>query len=269
MPNYVKFHGLKLAENSVIENLSIEKVAADPTPTEAGRLWYNTTDKVFKYSSLDAQGAVQTQQAVSLEELTAEVNTLNNSISAETTARQNAITGLQNQLNTTNTNLTSHDAQITIAVTNDAANSYLLDGSANQSIDIHPGITYRFELNVGSHNFLLLNSAATSNFSASYYNEGLTHDDGAGNVVSGANAQGKTSGTLIFKVPHDAPDTLYYVCQNHPVSMKGVLSTSDFPAEAQQELDAIESGAGLQTDGSYSANGTTNYLASATSLACS
>ena len=111
-----------------------------------------------------------------------------------------------------------------------------------------------------------MNSAATSNFSASYYNEGLTHDDGAGNVVSGANAQGKTSGTLIFKVPHDAPDTLYYVCQNHPVSMKGVLSTSDFPAEAQQELDAIESGAGLQADGSYSANGTTNYLASATSL---
>lgn len=266
MPNYVKFHGLKLADNSFIENLRIERLTADPTPTEAGRLWYNTTDKVFKFSSLDAQGAVQVQQAVSLDELQAEVATLNASIATESTARQTADTNLQNQIDTVTGNLDSHDAQITIAVTNDAANSYLLDGNANQSIDIHPGITYKFELNVGTHNFLLLDAAVTSNFSSNYYNEGLSHDDGAGNVVTGANAQGKTSGTLIFKVPHDAPDTLYYVCQNHPSSMKGVLSTSDFPAEAQAELDAIETGAGLQTDGSYLANGTTNYLSGATSL---
>jgi len=266
MPNYVKFHGLKLADNSYIENMRIEQLSADPTPTEPGRLWYNTTDKVFKFSSLDAQGAVQIQQAVSLAELQAEVATLNASITAESTARQAADTNLQNQIDTVTGNLDAHDAQITITVTNDASNSYLLDGSANQSIDIHPGITYKFELNVSTHPFLLLDAAVTSNFSANYYNEGLSHDDGAGNVVTGANAQGQTSGTLIFKVPHDAPDTLYYVCENHPSTMKGVLSTSDFPAEAQAELDAIETGAGLQSDGSYLANGTTTYLTGATSL---
>lgn len=266
MPNYVKFHGLKLADNSFVENMRIEQVTSDPTPTEPGRLWYNTTDKVFKYSSLDSGGAVITHQAVSLSELTTEVNTLNSTITAETNARTSADTNLQGQIDTLTGNLGNHDAQITIAVTNDAANSFLIDGSANQSIDIHPGVTYKFNLNVGSHPFLILSSAVTSNFSAVYYNEGLTHDDGAGNTLSGSAAQGQTTGTLSFKVPMDAPDTLYYVCQNHPSAMKGVLSTSDFPAEAQAELDAIETGAGLSTTGAYVADGTTTYLASATSL---
>ena len=29
---YVKFHGIKLADGSEIENLRVEKVTADPTP---------------------------------------------------------------------------------------------------------------------------------------------------------------------------------------------------------------------------------------------
>ena len=55
---YPKFHGITLANNSVIENLHIERLAADPVPATAGRLWVNTTEKKVKYTGLDETGAV-------------------------------------------------------------------------------------------------------------------------------------------------------------------------------------------------------------------
>ena len=58
MANFPKFHGITLAANSWIENANFERLAADPVPVSAGRVWFNTTDKALKYSSLDANGAV-------------------------------------------------------------------------------------------------------------------------------------------------------------------------------------------------------------------
>ena len=55
---YPKFHGITLANNSVIENLHVERLAADPVPATAGRIWVNTTNKLLKFTGLDANGAV-------------------------------------------------------------------------------------------------------------------------------------------------------------------------------------------------------------------
>ena len=56
--SFPKFHGITLALNAFIENLTAERLSADPSPLSAGRLWYNTTAKALKFSSLDAGGAV-------------------------------------------------------------------------------------------------------------------------------------------------------------------------------------------------------------------
>jgi hypothetical protein len=55
---YIIYHGIKLAENSSIVNCEIESLSADPFPTRIGRVWYNTTDKVFKYSGLDQSNQI-------------------------------------------------------------------------------------------------------------------------------------------------------------------------------------------------------------------
>ena len=73
MSNFPIYHGITLAANSFIENLVVEKLEFDPIPVEAGRVWYNTTEKTFKQSSL--VGAVVTVFTFStLSDLTAAVN---------------------------------------------------------------------------------------------------------------------------------------------------------------------------------------------------
>ena len=55
---FQKAHGLTIANNGYIENMVAEQLSSDPTVVEAGRFWFNTTEKLFKYSTLNDVGAV-------------------------------------------------------------------------------------------------------------------------------------------------------------------------------------------------------------------
>lgn len=61
--SYPKFHGIQLALGSAIANAVVESLASDPTPIVAARIWYNSTEKALKFSSLDAGGAVIVETA--------------------------------------------------------------------------------------------------------------------------------------------------------------------------------------------------------------
>ena len=69
--SYPKFHGISLASGSVIENLNIEPLAADPSPVTVGRVWVNTVQKALKFAGLDANGAVVVHSFSSAAELSA------------------------------------------------------------------------------------------------------------------------------------------------------------------------------------------------------
>lgn len=56
--SFPKFHGITLAANAWIENAVVERLSADPTPITASRIWYNTSTKQLKFSSLNGGGAV-------------------------------------------------------------------------------------------------------------------------------------------------------------------------------------------------------------------
>lgn len=95
--NFPKHHGIVLAANSWIENASFERLAVDPVPVAAGRVWFNTTDRVFKYSTLDGVGAVVINSVASVEALTATMSDLS---------------AVDTRLTTVETNMFKHDGSV-------------------------------------------------------------------------------------------------------------------------------------------------------------
>ena len=99
-----------------------------------------------------------------------------------------------------------------LTVTNNGASSYRFDQygtTDNPTIYAINGTTIAFNLNSSGHPFLIQTGAGTN------YNDGLYHVDTNGNVSTGSNAQGKTSGTLYFKIPQSISGGYRYQCSVH------------------------------------------------------
>ena len=99
MATFQEFHGISLAANSWIENLFVEQLASDPVPVGPGRVWFNTTEKKFKQSTLDGGGGVIVRTFATVEDVAASLSGLQSAIDAEVTARTAADTTLQNNIN--------------------------------------------------------------------------------------------------------------------------------------------------------------------------
>ena len=77
----------------------------------------------------------------------------------------------------------------------------------NPTLYLNKGQNYRFNVNASGHPFLIKTSPGT----------------GTGNqYINGVENNGAQVGIVTFKVPFDAPNTLYYQCQNH-TPMVGVI----------------------------------------------
>lgn len=90
MSNFPIYHGITLAENAYIENLNVEVLAADPVPVGPGRVWFNGTDRVFKFSGLNASGAVIIRTFATAEELAAQLASLTSDYQAADAAEASA-----------------------------------------------------------------------------------------------------------------------------------------------------------------------------------
>jgi hypothetical protein len=97
-------------------------------------------------------------------------------------------------------------------VTNVGAGAYSIDGSSNPTLNLLRGFTYQFSVNASGHPFWI-QTVSGAYSSGNIYSSGVTNG-------------GAAVGTITFAVPYDAPNTLYYVCQNHS-SMQGVISIND------------------------------------------
>ena len=110
-----------------------------------------------------------------------------------------------------------------------------LTGTVNDpTLYLIRGKTYRFALSYGSglHPFRI---QTTVNGSAgTEYNTGVTNNGGAG------------GSTVIFEVPHDAPDRLYYQCTSHN-AMGGVFEIVGATADLGITEAKIAAGAVTQT----------------------
>lgn len=103
------------------------------------------------------------------------------------------------------------DSSYPYANSNTSEVAYAIDGQVGETISLQTGNTYEFELGSGvdpDHPFYIGTSA-----------------EGAGGDEFRNNPAKKTTGTVTFSIPFDAPDSLYYVCGNH-VYMGGKMSIS-------------------------------------------
>lgn len=112
---FPKFHGITLAANSFIENMRLERLAADPTALVApGRFWFNDTEKLVKFTTLDAGGVVVVRSIQDVEAASLALSNLQTTLQAEINAGG---AGLQTEIN----NRTAAVAALTAALADETA----------------------------------------------------------------------------------------------------------------------------------------------------
>ena len=105
-------------------------------------------------------------------------------------------------------------------------------GASGSTLTIFEDQIVIFQLNQGGHAFAIrtgINPPGTltgTNLTSSNGGNNLIHIATDGTVTSGTSANGKTSGTLIWKVPHfgsNQASTYWYQCTAHPTQMYGLI----------------------------------------------
>jgi len=92
----------------------------------------------------------------------------------------------------------------------------------NPTVYALSGTTIAFDLAaLEGHPFFVQDSVAVN------YDTGLVHIDTDNTETTGAQAQGKTSGVLYWKIPIDTTGDYVYVCGNHPGTMTGTITVKD------------------------------------------
>lgn len=113
-----------------------------------------------------------------------------------------------------------------LVVDNSGTSAYIFDQYSGNNPNIYAinGTTIAFDLDaIGGHPFLIQDSGGTN------YNTGLIHVTSNGTVTTGSNAQGKTSGTLYWKIPDSISGNYRYQCSVH-AGMVGSITIKDFTA---------------------------------------
>lgn len=108
------------------------------------------------------------------------------------------------------------EIEATYTITNNGTASYMFNGggftdSENPDITLTRGKTYVFEMNTPGHPFYINSVQGTGTSGA--FSDGVTNN-------------GSISGKVIFEVPGNAPNTLYYNCEFHTV-MTGTINIID------------------------------------------
>jgi hypothetical protein len=115
-----------------------------------------------------------------------------------------------------------------LEVTNSGSGYYIFsqyDSLQNPNVSTFSATTLGFKLNVSGHPFHIRLGDNTAD-----YNTGLVHVDTTGTLSYGSSAQGKVSGTLFWRIPHDAVGNYKYRCVNHPSVMIGNINVANTAA---------------------------------------
>jgi hypothetical protein len=102
-------------------------------------------------------------------------------------------------------------AGTTVVVTANGSSNYVVGGASNATIPVVRGATYTIQVSAVGHPFWI-QTVSGAYSSGDIYSTGVTNN-------------GTELGYITFQVPADAPNTLYYVCQNHS-AMAGSITVT-------------------------------------------
>ena len=137
----------------------------------------------------------------------------------------------------------SNNQTFTVNKNLSSSSNYSIDGSNDPTLTLYKGYTYTFDMVGNGHPFYLKSTSATSG-TANEYTTGVSR--------TGSSNSGSNGDKLVFTVPQNAPDTLWYQCSAHS-GMLGKLNI----------LDASGSGYGTFK---YQVNDGLNYSASSANM---
>jgi hypothetical protein len=106
----------------------------------------------------------------------------------------------------------SNSNGMTYDVSSSGMSSYIFAGTQNPIITVTRGSTYTFQISAPGHPFSIQSIEGAYN-AQNQYNNGVENN-------------GTESGNIIWVVPENAPDSVYYVCKNHP-AMNGKINVVD------------------------------------------
>jgi len=240
---FTKAHGLAIAANGYIQNVVIERLSADPTVTEAGRTWFNTTEKLWKMSTLNGVGAVIVRTFNTKEEFDAFVSSL-----AATTAGASgaSLIGYDGSVGG-NGNVST--ASGTLADALDSLTT-AADNNAQSVLDLQSGSVANVQAETDSIEAAMGTMVdANGNY---VQTSGTTYMDSAGNVTAAITA-------LDTGITQEVSDRTTAV--SNEASARSTADTA-----LQTELDNTQTAAGLSSGGAYVADAAANYIDIATSL---
>jgi plastocyanin len=117
----------------------------------------------------------------------------------------------------------AYSAVTRLQVTSSGTSAYLFNNQYsgnNPTLSAIAGTTIAFNLNVPGHPFLIRYQGAN-------YDTGLIHVSTTGVVTTGADAQGKTSGTLYWQLPANISGNYGYLCSIHGSMIGTIKVVSD------------------------------------------
>lgn len=289
MANFPVYHGITLASGAYIENLNVEQLVSDPVPVSAGRVWYNTTDKVFRQSTLNASGAVVIRTFATAEDLvaaTGDLSTLTTTAKGNLVAAINEVdaaldaeilraTGVEGDLATLTTDekgtlvdaINEVDAGVNAvnarvdalgnafnyvgALTGGASTGAAFDLETLAADGKNPGDYYK----VTTAGYFKIGEAGTPLYANT--NDGLVWNVNGG-IDKIDNTDSTVAGTANEIAVTGSADTGYTVAIDS--AFKSRVST------LETEAAAVQTAAGLSDTGTYVAISGSNYLDSSTSL---
>lgn len=129
--------------------------------------------------------------------------------------------------NTTANVVLTFGATTVLDVSANSSSAYVFSqytGLNNPNVSTFSATTLGFNLNPlsGSHPFHIRLGDNSADFDT-----GLVHISSTGTLSYGSAAQGKTSGTLLWRIPHTSVGNYKYRCSAHPSTMIGNLNVAN------------------------------------------